>query len=114
MKTIEEKAKAYAEKYWLDYAQSTLPIPWTEVKESIKSIYLAGAAEALALPLADRLTEEEIERVTGLYLSPAEIEGAASAFSKDVVAVATITRNILINIFGKEMFDEKVWHNGIE
>ena len=107
MTTIEEKAKTYAEKHWVDYVQSTLTIPWDEVRESIKSIYLAGAAEALSLPLADRLTHKERERITDLYLSPEEIEGAASAFSKDVVAVAEITRNILINIFGVSMFEEK-------
>lgn len=107
MTTIEEKAKAYAEKHWVDYALSALNMPWTEVKGLIEGIYLAGAAEALSLPLADRLTHKERERITDLYLSQEEIEGAASAFSKDVVAVAEITRNILINIFGKQMFEQK-------
>ena len=107
MKTIEEEAKTYAEKYWLDYAQSTLTIPWDEVKGLIEGIYLAGAAEALSLPLADRLSHKERKRITNLYLSQEEIEGAASAFSKEVVAVADITRNILINIFGASIFEEK-------
>ena len=61
----------------------------------------------MSMPLADRLTEEEKERIKNLYLTDEEIDGVKSAFGAYPVAAATITKNILESIFGSDLFKEK-------
>ena len=58
-------------------------------------------------PLADRLTDEEKEKIMKLYITDEEIKGIKTAFGTYPVAAATITKNILEQIFGKDLFNEK-------
>lgn len=69
--------------------------------------FTRGAEWLMQQPLADRLTEEEKERIKKLYLTDEEIEGIKTAFGTYPVAAATISKNMLEQIFGKELFNEK-------
>ena len=48
MKTIEEKAQAYAERKFQEIAELYQTAPWPEFRAKLAEIYLAGATEALA------------------------------------------------------------------
>ena len=71
------------------------------------SMFEQGAHWLMQQPLADRLTKEEKEKIKKLYLTDEEIDGVKSAFGAYPVAAAVITKNILEQIFGKELFIDK-------
>lgn len=75
--------------------------------DSYEDGFKAGANHIKSLPLAERLTAEERKKIKNLYLSDEEVEGVKTAFGAYPVAVATITKNMLESIFGKDMFEEK-------
>ena len=72
-----------------------------------KNTFIKGANWLMQQPLSDRLTDEEKEKIRELYLTDEEIEGIKTAFGAYPVAAATITKNMLEQIFGKELFNEK-------
>lgn len=71
MAKIEDKARDYAENkataLGLPPNNKFQPIYLSEVKKSLEAAYLQGAKDILALPLADRLTEDERESIIGWY-----------------------------------------------
>ena len=73
----------------------------------IEDAFIAGAQWLMQQPLSDRLTDEEKEKIKKLYLTDEEIDGVKSAFGVYPVAAAVMTKNILEQIFGKELFNEK-------
>ena len=76
-------------------------------RADIMDAFCNGASWLMQQPLADRLTDEEKEKVKKLYLTDEEIDGVKSAFGVYPVAAAVMTKNILEQIFGKELFNEK-------
>ena len=77
--------------------------PWNNYNEG----FIKGASWLMQQPLADRLTDEEKERIKKLYLTDEEIDDVKSAFGAYPVAAATITKNILESIFDKDLFSEE-------
>lgn len=69
--------------------------------------FTRGANWLMQQPLSDRLTDEEKEKIKKLYLTDEEIDGVKSAFGAYPVAAAVMSKNILEQIFGKELFNEK-------
>lgn len=71
MRTIEQKAQAYAEDkataLGLPPNNKFQPMYLNEVKKAIEAAYLAGTKDILSLPLCERLTEEEKEKIRGFY-----------------------------------------------
>lgn len=71
MAKIEDKARDYAENkataLGLPPNNKFQPIYLSEVKKSLEAAYLQGAKDILALPLADRMTEDERESIIGWY-----------------------------------------------
>ncbi len=57
MRTIEEKAKAYAEKVFCDAVKICSDKPWNEFRDTYEQAYLAGATEALASQWKDPKVE---------------------------------------------------------
>ena len=77
--------------------------PWNMFNDGFKQ----GANWLMQQPLTDRLTDEEKEKIRELYLTDEEIEGVKTAFGAYPVAAATITKNMLEQIFGKELFSNQ-------
>ena len=89
MKTIEEAAKEYAENSNVTQDNFCL---YDEI-----DAFEAGANYIMSLPLADRLTNEEKEKITQLYMLANIVENECNRGYK----------NALIEIFGTAMFEEK-------
>ena len=53
MKTIEEKAQAYAERKFQEIAELYQTAPWPEFRAKLTEIYLDGATEALSTQWRD-------------------------------------------------------------
>ena len=98
-----DKLNEAAEKYFKEESAFRPPCL---CKGFVFDAFLAGAQWLMTHPLADRMTEEEKERIKKLYLTDEEIDGVKSAFGAYPVAAATITKNILEQIFSKEQFNQ--------
>lgn len=57
MKTIEEKAQAYAERKFQEIAELYQTAPWPEFRAKLAEIYLDGATEALSTQWRDATKE---------------------------------------------------------
>lgn len=109
-KTIEEAAK--------DYAYDIGDSDWERMR--LQDAFIDGINHIMQLPLCDRLTAKEKERVRKMYKE--ELEFAQFCQRKansccnqqcrtDYEASRDIAKsraNMLESIFGAEMFDEKV------
>ncbi|MDE5903461.1 MAG: hypothetical protein K2H21_09635 [Muribaculaceae bacterium] len=118
-KTIEEAAREFME---------TAPIaavsPYYE--EDMIEMFRGGTAHALSLPLSQRLTDEERERVRKMYkdeLEMAQLFHARAKASNDVsckhhyyvLREPYIARmKLLLRIFGKEFFEENETENNTD
>lgn len=80
MTPIEEKAQAYAEDkataLGLPPNNKFQPMYLSEVKKAIEAAYLQCANDILALPLSERLTEEEKEKIRSKYNEVKELSCA--------------------------------------
>ena len=88
-KTIEEAAR--------EYAANANVTSENFCTDDIPDAFTAGAAHVLSLPLSQRLTEEERERVRTMYNNSLYTSGYISACG---------FRLELGTIFGKELFGE--------
>ena len=103
---LNEAAEKYAhENAWYP-GETSYESDIIAMEESFSDTFKQGASWLMQQPLSDRLTEEEKERIKKLYLTDEEIDGVKSAFGAYPVAAATITKNILEQIFSKEQFNQ--------
>ena len=103
-KLNEAMLRAWCQYLNMEYVPDFVnPLP----SEIFERGFKQGVNYLMQQPLADRLTEEEKERIKKLYLTDEEIEGIKTAFGRYPVAAATISKNMLEQIFGKELFNEK-------
>ena len=107
-KTIEEAAREFAEENWTDFRACEWPKEY--VTENLEYAFEEGAAHVLSLPLSQRLTDEEREKMRKMYSEAQSwldekptLDGCNSYLR--VCAVAIQSR--LESIFGKELFGEE-------
>lgn len=83
MRTIEEKAKAYAEKVFCDAVKICSDKPWNEFRDTYEQAYLAGATEALASQWKDpkvELPEDDRQVLVETDCEDKELRHAISYF----------------------------------
>ena len=103
-KTIEEAAREYAnENKWYP-GETSYESDIIAMEDSFADAFKAGAAHVLSLPLSQRLTDEERERVRKMY---------KKAYSESFEPTTCLDRQyargryqVLREIFGKELFGE--------
>lgn len=101
-KAIEEAAKDFVANYY-ELEEYGDEISDVEIDNS-EECFIAGAEHALSLPLSQRLTDEERERVRKMYDNAMEV----FCDTRDIEAkeYAMCRLNTLEEIFGKELFGE--------
>ena len=98
MTPTEEKAQAYAEKRTNELTRFSECPPRRNIECSIEQAYLAGANDILALPLSERLTEEEKEKIRGFY--------DGETFGELDFIELISCRRILVSLLGSDFFKE--------
>lgn len=103
-KTIEEMAREYANEKW----GSITDCPSVGVvKRDAQQGFVAGANAVLSLPLVDRLTDSERERIRAIYHECELIEMNDNPnLSAEIVGNAGVKMELLESIFGKNFFNE--------
>lgn len=117
-KTIEEAAREYANENMWYPGETSYESDIIAMEDSFADAFKAGATHVLSLPLSQRLTDEERERVRKMYkdeLEMAQHFHAKAKASNDVscrqhyygLREPYISRmKLLQRIFGKELFGE--------
>lgn len=101
-KTIEEAAKEYNDKH-IDETINGLHddfLSWEPLQDGIINAFKAGANHVYKLPLSDRMTAEEKERVRREYDS-------TYPFDIDCGVTNMLIRDMLERIFGDDFFKEE-------
>lgn len=103
-KTIEEAENEYANENMWYPGETSYESDIIAMKDSFADAFKAGASHALSLPLSQRLTDEERERVRKMYDNAMEV----FCDTRDIEAkeYAMCRLNTLEEIFGKELFGE--------
>lgn len=91
-KTIEEAAKEY-------YLNEVINGDTCDDKDGWTDCFVSGAKALMQLPLCDRLTAEEKERIKGTYKY--HLNAIGDCYTHCMV------RDELEHIFGKEMFEKE-------
>ena len=101
-KAIEEAAKDFVANYY-ELEEYGDEISDVEIDNS-EECFIAGAEHVFSLPLSQRLTDEERERVRKMYDNAMEV----FCDTRDIEAkeYAMCRLNTLEAIFGKELFGE--------
>lgn len=117
-KTIEEAENEYANENMWYPGETSYESDIIAMKDSFADAFKAGASHALSLPLSQRLTDEERERVRKMYESALEFarfyqRKADSCYNTQCRIDYEVARDIaksraglLEAIFGKELFGE--------
>lgn len=104
MTPIEEKAQAYAESQ-IDGIEFINEYECQCVLNDYKQTYLAGTKDILSLPLSERLTEEEKEKIRAKYNENLKkIKHNACQGYDDYVY--SYQNDMLIELFGSDFFKE--------
>lgn len=101
-KTIEEVANEYANENMWYPGETSYESDIIAMEDSFADAFKAGAAHVLSLPLSQRLTDEERERVRKMYMQAIKDwigVGDARGYCRTCIA--------LEEIFGKEMFEKE-------
>ncbi len=115
-KTIEEAARDFVANYY-DLEEYGDEVSDIEIDNS-EECFIAGATHVLSLPLSQRLTDEEREKIKRMYVS--ELESArfyqqksnsccnvSCRINYETAHIAAKRRaSLLESIFGKELFGE--------
>lgn len=102
-KTIEEAAREYANENMWYPGETSYESDIIAMEDSFADAFKAGASHVLSLPLSQRLTDEERERVKGLHYHLTSVLAYCHP-SADNIVEATI--HDIESIFGKEFFGE--------
>ena len=104
MTPIEEKAQAYAEDkataIGLPPNNKFQPMYLSEVKKALEAAYLTGANAVLSLPLSERLTEEEKEKIRDEFKAWKQFAGTKD----DTMAKGAMAA--LVEVFSPDFFNE--------
>lgn len=100
MKTIEEKAKVYAESVQKGYFPNQC-IPNDVIANEARIAYIQGAKDLLLLPLAERLTEEENKKIRKLFEEANEYMKLNKCAISQQAQIVTLYR-----VFGTDFFKE--------
>lgn len=79
----------------------------TAMEESFSDTFKAGADWLMQQPLADRLTEEEKERIIKKYKFNDEAGLATAIRTGEMANKHILMRDLLEDIFGEKLFNEK-------
>lgn len=104
-KTIEEAARAYADENAWYPGETHYEHDMRDMEESFADAFKAGANYVYKLPLRDRLTDEEREKVMAAYSDAKHKLDWAQ--SEVLMGAATVSIKMLESIFGAEMFKEE-------
>ena len=98
-----DKLNDAAEKYFKEESAFRPPCL---CKGFVLDAFLAGALWLMTQPLADRLTDEEKEKIKQTYESLCR-KISNTELPSDYIDCATAQMLLLESIFGKELFNEK-------
>ena len=108
MTPTEEKAQAYADtRYGKVIDDICRGIP--AVNDALRRAYLAGAKGILSLPLSERLTEEEKEKIRAMYKeteSWLEETRTPEKIHDPIRLIAVALQDRFEQIFGTDFFKE--------
>lgn len=100
MKTIEEKAEAYAKSVQKGYFPNQC-IPNDVIANEARIAYIQGAKDLLSLPLAERLTEEEKSKTRAFYEAMYGLK-----LDTHQIGAVNIALEYLQDIFSTDFFKE--------
>lgn len=104
---LNEAAEEYAhENAWYP-SETSYESDITAMEESFSDTFKQGASWLMWQPLADRLTDEEKEKIKSEYEHNAEMYDLGSVVPATMGTMHKGKVELLESIFGKELFNEK-------